>query len=290
MSHTLADLPALRPSIVRAGVVGWPVAHSRSPLIHGFWLNQLGLSGRYDRIAVPPEDIGRFLADLPKSDLVGCNVTVPHKEAAFAAAERLDDIALAIGAVNTLWVEDGRLNATNTDGPGFLANLDDTVPGWSAKPGAALVLGAGGAARAVVWALVDRGFAVRIANRTPERAADLARRFGPDVSAYALEAAAALATEATIVVNTTTLGMAGSDPLPLDMDKLRPGTIAADIVYTPLMTPFLVAARDRGLPIVDGLGMLLHQAVVGFSRWFGATPTVTPDLRRLILANLGETT
>lgn len=288
MSHTLADLPLASPTIARAGVIGWPVAHSRSPLIHGYWLAQLGINGRYDRIAVRPEDISRFLADLPTSGLLGCNVTVPHKEAAFAAAERLDDIALAIGAVNTLWIEDGCLNATNTDGPGFLANLDEIVPGWSAKPAAALVLGAGGAARAVVWALRERGFAVRIANRTVERATDLARRFGPDVSAHRLDAATGLAGEASIVVNTTTLGMAGSDPLPLDMDRLRPDAIAADIVYTPLITPFLAAARARNLPTVDGLGMLLHQAVVGFSRWFGATPRVTPELRRLILDDLGE--
>jgi shikimate dehydrogenase len=288
MSHTLADLPPVSPAIARAGVIGWPVAHSRSPLIHDYWLAQLGISGRYDRIAVRPEEIVAFLAGLPSSGLLGCNVTVPHKEAAFAAAERLDDIALAIGAVNTLWIEDGRLNATNTDGPGFLANLDETVPGWSAAPSAALVLGAGGAARAVVWALRDRGFTVRIANRTLERASDLARRFGPDVSAHHLNAATDLAGEASIVVNTTTLGMAGSDPLPLDMDRLRPGTIATDIVYTPLVTPFLAAARARSLPTVDGLGMLLHQAVVGFSRWFGTTPRVTPELRRLILDDLGE--
>ena len=150
MSQTLADLPAAAPTLMRAGVVGWPVAHSRSPLIHGHWLAELGIAGSYERFAVPPEAIGRFHAELPASGLRGCNVTVPHKQAAYAAADRLDDIALAIGAVNTLWLEDGRRMATNTDGPGFLANLDDVVPGWSASPGLALVLGAGGAAAAVV--------------------------------------------------------------------------------------------------------------------------------------------
>lgn len=287
--NTLSDLSAAAIAPPRAGVVGWPVAHSRSPLIHGHWLKTLRIAGSYDRIAVPPADIARFLADLPTSGLVGCNVTVPHKEAAFAAADRFDDIALAIGAVNTLWLEDGQRLATNTDGPGFLANLDETVPSWSTRPGAALVLGAGGAARAIVWGLRERGFAVRIVNRTVERAKDLAARFGADATAHPLDAASALAAEADIVVNTTTLGMAGSEPLPLDMDRLRPGTIACDIVYTPLITPFLAAAAARGLPTVDGLGMLLHQAVVGFSHWFGVRPKVTPELRRLILDDLGET-
>lgn len=283
-----ADCPADSAAGPRAGVVGWPVAHSRSPLIHGHWLATLGIPGRYDRIAVPPPDIGRFLADLPSSGLIGCNITVPHKEAAYAAADRLDDIALAIGAANTLWLQDGQRLATNTDGPGFLANLDETVPGWSANPGAALVLGAGGAARAIVWALRERGFSVRVANRTLERASDLASRFGIETTAHRLQDATGLAAEADIIVNTTTLGMAGSEPLPLDMDRIRPGTVASDIVYTPLVTPFLAAAAARGLPTVDGLGMLLHQAVVGFSRWFGITPTVTPELRRIILKDLGE--
>lgn len=287
---TLSNLPSSRPTVLRAGVIGWPIAHSRSPLIHGHWLSTLQIAGSYDRIAVPPSDIQRFLIDLPTSGLVGCNVTVPHKEAAFAAADRLDDVALAIGAVNTLWLEDGQRLATNTDGPGFLANLDETVPTWSDRPGAALVLGAGGAARAVVWALRERGFTVRVANRTRERAADLADRFGPDVTAHSLNVAGDLAAESAIIVNTTTLGMTGSEPLPLDMDRLAPGTIASDIVYTPLITPFLAGARARGLPIVDGLGMLLHQAVVGFAHWYGVTPKVTPDLRRLVLTDLGEAT
>jgi shikimate dehydrogenase len=290
MSRPVADpspaVPSPAPPVRRAGVIGWPIAHSRSPLIHGHWLEQLGIAGRYDRIPVPPADIGRFLADLPTSDLVGCNVTVPHKEAAFAAADRLDDVALEIGAVNTLWLEDGRRHATNTDGPGFLANLDDRAPGWSDRPGAALVLGAGGAARAVVWALVRRGYAVRIANRTEDRAADLARRFGSDVTAHPLAAATPLAGECDVVVNTTTLGMAGQPPLPLDLDRLRSTTLATDIVYTPLMTPFLTAAAARGLTTVDGLGMLLHQAVAGFEHWFGVRPTVTQALRDLVLADL----
>lgn len=274
------------PDIPKAGVVGWPVAHSRSPLIHGHWLAKLGLAGTYDRFAVSPEEIAAFLKALPTSGLVGCNVTVPHKEAAFASADRLDDIALAIGAVNTLWVEEGKVMATNTDGPGFLANLDDRVPGWDASPGRALVLGAGGAARAVVWGLLARGFSVRIANRTLTRAEDLVRRFGTGTSAHTLDDAAGLAPDCNLIVNTTTLGMSGDVAIPLDFDRLAEATVIADIVYIPLMTPFLKEAEARGLRFADGLGMLLHQAVVGFEHWFGARPSVTEELRSLVLADI----
>jgi shikimate dehydrogenase len=280
-----ADIRSTGP---RAGVIGWPIAHSRSPLIHGHWLKTLGLAGSYERIPVPPEEIGTFLKAVPASGLAGCNVTVPHKEAAFASADRLDDIALAIGAVNTLWIEDGLVLATNTDGPGFLANLDDRLPGWDASPRLALVLGAGGAARAVIWGLLARGYSVRIANRTLARAEDLARRFGPETSAHTLDDAAGLAVDCDIIVNTTTLGMKGEGAIPLDFARLRETTVVTDIVYTPLMTPFLIAAAARGLRHADGLGMLLHQAVVGFEKWFGARPRVTPELRNLILADLGQ--
>jgi shikimate dehydrogenase len=276
-----------RNSPPRAGVIGWPVAHSRSPLIHGHWLKVHNLAGSYERIPVPPEEIDAFLRAFPDSGLSGANVTVPHKEAAYAAADDIDDVGRAIGAVNTLWMEHGKLRATNTDGIGFLANLDDCAKGWDKNPGIALVLGAGGAARAVVWGLMQRGFAVRIANRTRERAQALADRFGGDTAAHDLTEAARLLSDCWLVVNTTSLGMTGKDELPLGLDRLRPDAVVTDIVYVPLETALLAEARARGNRTVDGLGMLLHQAVPGFERWFGVRPTVTPALRSLILADLG---
>ena len=271
----------------RAFIVGWPIGQSRSPLIHGHWLKLHGLPGSYERIAVPPEEIEGFLERLPAAGFVGGNVTVPHKEVAFRIASEKDDVALAIGAVNTLWIDGGQLCATNTDGPGFLANLDDRAPGWDANPGVAVVLGAGGAARAVVWGLMRRGFAVRIVNRTLARAEDLAARFGRGSSAHGFDDLPRLLAEADVLVNTTSLGMAGKDDLTLDLTPLRPDALVTDIVYVPLITPLLAAAAARGHRTVDGLGMLLHQAGGGFERWFGLRPTVTEALRALVLADIG---
>jgi shikimate dehydrogenase len=271
----------------RAFIVGWPIGQSRSPLIHGHWLKVHGLPGSYERIAVPPEEIEGFLEQLPTSGLVGGNVTVPHKEVAFRIATEKDDVALAIGAVNTLWIDGGRLCATNTDGPGFLANLDDRAAGWDANPGVAVVLGAGGAARAVIWGLLRRGFAVRIVNRTLARAEDLAARFGRGSSAHGFDELPRLLAEASLLVNTTSLGMAGKDDLVLDLAPLRADALVTDIVYVPLVTPLLAAAAARGHRTVDGLGMLLHQAGGGFERWFGVRPTVTEELRALVLADIG---
>ncbi len=270
----------------RAFVVGHPIAHSRSPLIHGFWLETLGIAGSYERLDVHPDAIDAFLRGLPRSGFVGGNVTIPHKQAAHRAADRLDAAAEAIGAANTLWLEDGRLVAGNTDAHGFAASLDSQAPGWR-QARTALVLGAGGAARAVVFALKEAGFAdIRLVNRTLARAQELADRFGPGVSAHGWDAAGELSADAGLVVNTSSLGMAGKDALPLDV-SLRPGdAIVADIVYVPLETPLLAAARARGLVGVDGLGMLLHQAVPGFERWFGARPQVTPALRERLVADL----
>lgn len=270
----------------RAFVVGHPIAHSRSPLIHGYWLKTLGLPGSYERIDIHPDAMGTFLRDLPQSGFAGGNVTIPHKEAAHRAAHRLDAAAAAIGAANTLWLEDGKLIAGNTDAIGFSANLDSEAPFWR-QMRIALVLGAGGAARAVLFALKEAGFTdIRIVNRTVSRAQELCDRFGPGVSAHGWDEIGALAGDAGLVVNTSSLGMAGKDELPLDVSVLPANAIVSDIVYVPLETPLLAAARARGLVGVDGLGMLLHQAVPGFERWFGVRPQVTPQLRAHIIADL----
>jgi shikimate dehydrogenase len=270
----------------KAFVVGHPIAHSRSPLIHGHWLATLGIHGSYERIDIHPDAIDAFLRDLPQSGFVGGNVTIPHKEAALRAADRLDDAAGLIGAANTLWLEDGRLCAGNTDAHGFSANLDACAPQWR-QGRSALVLGAGGAARAVLFALKEAGFTdIRIVNRTVERARELVDRFGGRISAHGWAAADELATDADLLVNTTSLGMGGADGPPLDVKHLPDAAIVSDIVYVPLETPLLAAARRRGLVVVDGLGMLLHQAAPGFARWFGVRPEVTPALREKIVADL----
>ena len=271
----------------RAFVVGWPIGQSRSPLIHGHWLEMNGLAGSYERIAVPPQEIASFLAKLPDSVFVGGNVTVPHKEEAFRSVSERDAVAEATGAVNTLWIENGELHGANTDAPGFLANLDDRASGWDRDPKQAVVLGAGGAASAVAWGLKSRGFGVHLVNRTLSRAEVLAERLGTDVSAHGWNDVPRLLPDADLVVNTTSLGMTGKDDMTIDLAGLSEDALVTDIVYVPLETPFLAAARARGNRTVDGLGMLLHQAAPGFERWFGLRPTVTPELRRLILADLG---
>lgn len=282
---TASDVPA-PVSGPRAAVIGWPVAQSRSPMLHGHWLKTLGLPGSYGRIAVPPEEIEAFLAGLPASGLAGCNVTVPHKEAALAACAHVEPAARAIGAVNTLWIEAGKLYGANTDAYGCLANLDENAAGWDRNPGEAVVLGAGGAARAIVWGLTERGFRVRIVNRTLARARDLADRFGSGTTAHGWDEVDRLLPESRLVVNTTSLGMSGKGDLPIDLARLPETAVVTDAVYVPLETPFLAAARARGLRTVDGLGWLLHQAVPGFERWFGVRPEVTPELRALIVADI----
>jgi len=271
----------------KAFVVGHPIAHSRSPKIHGHWLKRYGIDGSYAPLDVAPADFGDFLKGLAAGGFAGGNVTIPHKEAAFALAERRDEAAAAIGAVNTLWFEEGRLVGGNTDAHGFAANLDERAPGWAAN-GPALVLGAGGAARAVIHALKQRGVTeIRIVNRTMERARELADRFGAGVSAHPLAAAVEFLPETGLLINTTSLGMGGKGELPIDPSAMPDAAIVTDIVYVPLETPLLAAARARGLKTVDGLGMLLHQAAPGFELWFGIRPQVTPELRALIVADLG---
>lgn len=270
-----------------ACVIGWPVKHSRSPIIHGYWLKQHGIAGDYVIRPVPPDEIGHFLATFADSGFVGANVTVPYKEAAFAAVAVRDEAAMAIGAVNTLWFRNGELRSTNTDADGFSANLDRAVIGWNTGGGHAVVLGAGGAARAIVHALIKRGFGpVTIVNRTLERAAELAARFGSPARPASWDSLSDHLADARILVNTTSLGMAGQPPLEIDLAPLPATAIVNDLVYVPLETGLLRAARERGLETVDGLGMLLHQATLGFFLWFGIMPDVTPELRALVVADL----
>lgn len=270
----------------RAFVIGHPIAHSRSPLIHNHWLKRYDLPGSYEKIDVAPEDLDTFVAGLRAAGFAGGNVTVPHKQRVLELADAVDDAADAIGAANTLWFDDGDLVAGNTDALGFGASLDDEAPGWDGRGAAAVVLGAGGAARAVVHALVGRGFEVAVTNRTFLRAAELAEEQEGEVWAYAWDELPALLRAADLVVNTTVLGMGGQPPLTLDLSPCKRDAIVADIVYLPLETPLVAAARARGLRAVGGLGMLLHQAVPGFERWFGVRPEVTPELRALVEADV----
>ena len=270
----------------RAFVCGHPVAHSRSPLIHGHWLTTLGILGTYERIDVAPADIRKFIRGLPTSAYVGGNVTIPHKEAAFQIVDRRDGEADAIGAVNTLWIEGGLVCGGNTDALGFAANLDDHAPDWRDR-GTALILGAGGASRAVVHAILQAGYGrVEIVNRTVSRARDLADRFGSRVHAHGNGAIDTLMPKADLLVNTTSLGMDGDESVIADVALLSDSAIVTDIVYVPLQTPLLKAASGLGLKTVDGLGMLLHQAAPGFERWFGVKPTVSPELRQLVIADM----
>lgn len=272
-----------------ACVVGWPVAHSRSPLIHGHWLEVYGLPGRYDKQAVSPDDFPGFMERFAESGLTGANITVPHKEAAFQLAERATAAAAAVQAVNTVWLEDGQLVGDNTDVHGFLANLDEGTSGWDAGGRIAAVLGAGGAARAVLNGLIDRGFnEIRLANRTFAKAQALADAFGSAIHPLAWEDRARMLDGCSLLVNTTSLGMTGAPPLDVDLAALPAEAVVSDIVYVPMETPLLRDARARGLRAVDGLGMLLHQAVPGFERWFGVRPAVTPELRALIVADIEE--
>ncbi len=277
-------------SLRRACVVGWPIAHSRSPLIHTFWLRALGIDGEYGKIAVLPEDFADFTKTLGKDGLVGANVTLPHKEAGFAACDRLTRNAADLGAVNTLWLEDGKLWGDNTDVAGFLANLDDQAPNWRERTRSAVVLGAGGAARAIVHGLLSAGLTeIAIVNRTGDRAERLAAQFGRKARAEAWSGLSRRLAGADLLVNTTSLGMVGQPDLEINLDALPAQAIVADIVYTPLATTLLQSARLRGLATVEGLGMLLHQAAPGFERWFGVRPQVTPELRSLIEADILRT-
>jgi len=270
----------------RACLMGHPVAHSRSPMIHGYWLKTLGIQGAYDLKDLTPEEFPGFVTNLSANGYVGGNITVPHKEAAFRLVEHRDAAAEAVGAVNTVWLENGRLMGGNSDTHGFVANLDDRAPGWDVAGGSAVILGAGGAARAAAYALKTRGLRVALLNRTHQRAEELAARYGPPVRAYGHEALPRLLAEADLLVNCTSLGMMGKPALEIDLGPLKSSAVVYDIVYVPLETALLAAARKRGHRTVDGLGMLLQQAGFGFHKWFGTHPQVTAEQRAMIEADI----
>jgi shikimate dehydrogenase len=266
----------------RACVIGSPIAHSRSPLIHNYWLKQHGIAGSYDKIEVKPGELPAFFASMAERGLAGCNVTVPHKEEALRLAKHRTARADEFGAANTIWFEDGELCADNTDSHGYEMSLDQDAPGWDSAT-RALVLGAGGASRAIIAALLRRGVErIDLVNRSVERAEELARVFGKSVQAFGFERAPALMKDADLLVNTTALGMLGKEPLDLSLDTLKEGALVSDIVYVPLETGLLKQAKARGHRVAGGLGMLLHQAVPGFIYWFGAAPEVTPALRAIL--------
>jgi shikimate dehydrogenase len=269
-----------------ACVIGWPIEHSRSPLIHGYWIRQHGLDADYRREAVEPAAFSDFIRNLSAHGYVGGNITIPHKEMALELSEP-DDRACAVGAANTLWLDGGQLRATNTDVEGFTANLDACVSGWEQRVGEAVVLGAGGSARAIIYGLIERGIGkINVVNRTPERAQALQALFGPAVQPAHWTALPHLFSRTGLLVNTTSLGMTGQPPLTLDLTKLSRSSIVTDIVYTPLETDLLVRARACGNRVVAGLGMLLHQAVRGFELWFGRRPEVTPELYDLVARDI----
>ena len=274
----------------RACLMGHPVAHSRSPMIHNYWLTQLGIPGIYELKDLLPEQFEPFVIRLAENGYVGGNVTVPHKEAAFRLAASRDAAAEAVGAVNVLWLDNGKLAGGNSDTHGFIANLDERAPGWNVPGCRALVFGAGGAGRSAVYALRQRGVEVHLVNRTVARAEELANRFGPGVRAYGWQAAPGLLPSADLVVNCTSLGLAGKAPLEMDLAPLRPGAVVYDVVYVPLETALLAQARRRGHRTVDGLGMLLQQAGFGFRKWFGGDPKLTPELRAMLEADITANT
>ena len=271
----------------RACVIGWPVRHSRSPMIHGHWLKRYRIDGSYEHAEIPPKKLAEFVRGFEAAGIVGGNVTVPHKEAAFALIDEADREAAALGAVNTLWREGGRLHGANTDGLGFLANLDDRTPGWDADRGVAVVLGAGGAARSVVRALAGRGFdRIVVVNRTAARAEAVAALAGGRGVAAGFDELPRWTPSARVLVNATSLGMTGKGPLEVHLGELPADAVVNDLVYAPLETRLLAEARVNGNRVVDGLGMLLHQAVPGFERWFGVRPEVTEELRALVVADI----
>jgi shikimate dehydrogenase len=273
----------------RACIIGHPVAHARSPLIHRFWLAEHKIDGDYAREDVPPEKIDAFLRNFPASGYVGANVTAPHKAAAFRALAQAEPAAAAMKVANMLWVENGQLCGSNTDSHGFLANLDEAQPGWHREVEQAVVIGAGGGARAVVYGLMERVVPrIVVVNRTRARGEAIAEQFGKRVTPASFAELPAWLQDADLLVNATTQGMTGQPALDIDLTTAQGSVIVYDIVYVPLETPLLAAARARGLRTVDGLGMLLHQAVPCFERWFGIRPRVSGELRAALLADLAK--
>jgi shikimate dehydrogenase len=274
------------PRIPLAAVIGSPIAHSRSPALHGYWLKRYGIKGFYIPMDVAQADLANVLRMLPKMGFVGANVTIPHKEAILQIADVISDRAALIGAANTLiFRKDGKIQADNTDGAGFIANLRQNAPHWVPNSGPAAVFGAGGAARAVIAALIEVGVPeIRLANRTRARADALRSDFGAKVHVQEWVQADAMIDGAATVVNTTSLGMTGKPDLVLPLGSLSPQALVTDLVYTPLKTQFLIEAEERGATVVDGLGMLLHQAAPGFERWFGQRPEVDEATRAAVMA------
>lgn len=273
--------------MIRACVIGWPISHSRSPLIHGYWLKQHGINGLYTRQPVEPSSLKSFIADLGAAGYAGCNVTIPHKEAVFDLVASADDSTERLGAVNTVFLRDGKPLGTNTDGEGFINSLRQGAPELVLANQRAVVLGAGGASLAVVNALLSQGVSqVALANRTRGKAEQLRARFGERVVPTDWDGVADQLDDCGLLVNTTSLGMKGQPPLELDLSRLAPKAVVTDIVYTPLRTDLLAQAAARGNTVVEGLGMLLHQAVRGFSLWFGVTPQVTQELHDLVAQDI----
>jgi len=269
-----------------AGVIGSPIAHSKSPLLHGHWLKRYGIEGFYIPMDVAQEDLSGVIRTLPRMGFVGVNVTIPHKETVLELADIVTDRAALIGAANTLiFRKDGKIHADNTDGFGFIENLRQGAPNWDPAAGPAAVLGAGGACRAVVVSLLEAGVKeIRLSNRTRNRADILKREFGAKVKVFDWVKAGNMMDGAATVVNTTSLGMVGKPDFRVPLDALSPDAVVTDLVYAPLDTAFLVKAREKGCATVDGLGMLLYQAVPAFERWFGKRPVVDDDLRNAVLA------
>lgn len=273
---------------IKAGVIGWPIHHSRSPIIHNYWLNEQSINGSYETIAVSPEEADTFFKAFKTSGLAGFNITLPHKEAVIPYLDHIDEAATAIGAVNTVWLEDDKMCGSNSDWIGFCDNLDHLAAGWDQHNEHALILGAGGAARGVIFALIKRGFKnITVANRTLSRAEELANHFGAAVKALELDQAEQAIEISTLIINTTSLGMDKNPPLPLTLEGIRPDCLVTDIVYTPLETPLIKLAKSKGNQTVDGLGMLLHQAKMGSKLWFGGEPTVTDELRDIVMQDMG---
>ncbi len=269
-----------------ACAIGYPIKHSRSPKLHGYWLHRYDIEGDYRAEEIAPDDFASFIQNLAGHGYVGANVTMPHKDAAMVLSKP-DDRAMAVGAANTLWLQDDILKSTNTDVEGFLGALDAAAPGWNGRTESASVLGAGGAARAVIHGLLEKGIStVHVVNRTVDKAVALRNRFGDAILPAAWDELPGLLAGTRLLVNATSLGMEGQPPLEINIDALAPDAVVADIVYVPLKTPLLVAAEVRGLATSNGLDMLLHQAVTGFELWFGIRPEVTQELYDLLAADI----